>query len=169
MVQTTALVGDEQIDKDTFSKDLRKDLKESRLRVVMEGPPAAPSPVPEAPEHDVAGAAGEAVAADGGAARGAALAPAASAAAAKQAAAELTSVASENTALKARLDAVSKDRDELRRKLDYIELQGGAAALKGAAGGAGAGGKSDELKFRVSLIHLVLVAIIAFIVGFYVN
>ncbi|KXZ44236.1 hypothetical protein GPECTOR_70g466 [Gonium pectorale] len=52
MVQTTVLSETEQIEKDTFNKDVRKDLKEYRLRVTIEGPAAPPSPVPEVAEGD---------------------------------------------------------------------------------------------------------------------
>lgn len=166
MVQTTMLADDEQIDKDTFSKEVRKDLKETRLRVVMEGPAAPPSPVPEANEGD-----GEAEAS----ARAAVQEPAASGAVAAAGAGaetrlkstlnDLSIVSSENTSLKVQLDKLTKEREELRRKLDFIELQGSAGGAKGASAGSAA--VDAQLKFRVSIVHIVLVAIIAFLIGHY--
>lgn len=156
MVQTTALSADEQIDKDTFSKEARKDLREARLRVVMEGPPAPPSPVPEANEHD----------AD---VRSISAAPASAAATAASnevtRSAPMAAVAvgrgdGEATALKAQLDNLTKERDDLRKKLDYVELQGSATHKAAPA-------KDPAMQFRVTIIHIILVAIIAFLIGHY--
>ncbi len=146
MVQVTALEGDEPVDSNTFSKDAREDLREFRLRVVMESPQAPPSPVPEEAHHDPSSSS---AAAAGGAAR---------------AAHQLSPAATENTALKARLDAVTKDRDELRRRLD--KLQGGGAASGGARG---AGGQQRQAGLRLGLVHLALAAVLAFVVGLYIN
>mmetsp|Transcript_12113 Transcript_12113/g.21443 ORF Transcript_12113/g.21443 Transcript_12113/m.21443 type:complete len:245 (-) Transcript_12113:601-1335(-) len=155
MVQTTALGDQEQLDKDTFLKETRKDMREARLRVILEGPAAPPSPVPEANEHDadtadhpraaVSNLGAATVAGETSRARGP----------------EPSAVSSENTSLKVQLDGLLKERDELRRKLDYLELQGGGTD-KGAAGSV-----DQALKFRVSIVHIILVAIIAFLVGHY--
>lgn len=154
MVQTTALGDDEQIDKDTFSKEVRKDLRETRLRVVMEGPAAPPSPVPEANEGDVEEP-GHTVASE------AAAAPESTRL--KTTLNDLSVVSTENTTLKAQLGKLTKERDELRRKLDFIELQGAAGNTSKAPGTA----VDPALKFRVTIVHIILVAIIAFLIGHY--
>uniref|UniRef100_A0A7S0WWL3 MSP domain-containing protein n=1 Tax=Chlamydomonas leiostraca TaxID=1034604 RepID=A0A7S0WWL3_9CHLO len=154
MVQTTTLADEEQIDKDTFSKEVRKDLRESRLRVVMEGPAAPPSPVPEANEGD----GDEARAASTGDAAGA---PESSRL--KTTLNDLSVVSSENTSLKVQLDKLTKERDELRRKLDFIELQGASGNASKGQGTA----IDPALKFRVTIVHIILVAIIAFLIGHY--
>lgn len=153
MVQTTVLAADEQIDRDTFTKELRKDLRESRLRVVMEGPPAPPSPVPEANEGD----------ADAHAATVTDSARAIPAATATNASAKGDGV-SDTTALKSQLDTLLKERDDLRKKLDYVELQGSRAATQKVSTKPAV---DPALKFRVTIVHIILVAIVAFLIGHY--
>lgn len=150
MVQTTTLDDDEQIDKDTFTKEARKDLKETRLRVTLEGPASPPSPVPEANEmEDADGARGDAA----GAPRSRAFKD------------DLSHATAEINALRDKLERVTKDRDSLSTQLDMIKLQGGHP---GGAGGAAAAAPHDSaLKLRATMIHFILVAIIAFLIGHY--
>ena len=100
MIQVTPLSEGEAIDKDTFNKDTRQELQEHRLRVVMEGPAAPPSPVPEANEGDgeenFRPAAGESM----GVMAAAAAVPAAS-----------------QDPLRLQLDRVKREREDLRKKL----------------------------------------------------
>jgi len=56
------------------------------------------------------------------------------------------------------LDRITKERDELRRTLDHVQLQG----VKSPSG-------DSAHKFRVSLIHLILVAVLAFLLGHYTS
>lgn len=49
-----------------------------------------------------------------------------------------------------------RDRDELRRKLDYLELQGGGLTDKSSQSAV-----DPAFKFRVTIVHIILVAIIA--------
>lgn len=156
MVQTTALADDEQIDKDTFSKEVRKDLRESRLRVVMEGPAAPPSPVPEANEGDGEADTSKAAATTTDAAPSGDVRL-------KTTLNDLSTVSSENTQLKVQMDRLVKERDDLRRKLDFIELQGASATANKTPAQA----VDPALKFRVTIVHIILVAIIAFLIGHY--
>ncbi|KAL6750193.1 PapD-like protein [Haematococcus lacustris] len=152
MVQTTALAEGELLDKETFSKETRRDLREARLRVIMEGPAAPPSPVPEANEADDREQEARAATADGSAAQ-----PSSDT---QRVRGDASLVSAQ---LKATLDRVTRERDELRQKLDNIELQGGHST-KGSAPSS----RADAVQqFRVSIVHIILVAIVAFLVGHY--
>jgi hypothetical protein len=169
MVQLVVLGEEEQIDKDTFNKDVRRDLREARLRVILDGPAAPPSPVPEAHVEGHDGDQGTTARAASGEAG-----PSAPAASPVPAAAggdtarlrstlnDLSTVSSENTQLKVQLDRLSKERDELRKKLDMIELQAGTSRP-----GQAVKPTDPALRFRVTIVHIILVAIIAFLVGHY--
>ncbi|GFR40759.1 hypothetical protein Agub_g1371 [Astrephomene gubernaculifera] len=183
MVQTTPLGDTEQIDKDTFSKELRKDLKEYRLKVTIEGPAAPPSPVPEANEADDESA---------GAIRNAgppaapiqistvsapppppapAAAPAPVSVPVPEAPAvdprlraaldNLTASTSENQQLKSQVDRLQRERDELRRQLDVFQLQQGARTAAPAAQPAAAAIAKPQL----TMAYVLLVAVIAFLLG----
>ncbi len=163
MVQTTVLGETEQIEKDTFNKDVRKDLKEYRLRVTIEGPAAPPSPVPEANEAD-----------DEAVARSAAPVAAAAASDATAGTGEgaadvrlrttldsLTAATSENQQLKVQVQRLQSERDDLRRQLDAIQLSG----AKAPADGEVAAKPSNVL----TLVYVLLAAILSFILGHYVR
>lgn len=160
MVQTTVLADSEQLDKETFNKDLRKDLKEHRLKVVLEGPAAPPSPVPEANENDdesahrAAAATAAAAASDGAGAAEAR--PRSSLTTASDASAE-------TSALKAQLEKALRDRDDARRQLDMLQLQ--SASSKGRSAAA----QDTAQRSKISIIPIILVAILAFIVGHYLK
>ena len=148
MVQTTTLDEDEQPDKDTFDKDKRGDVKETRLRVILEGPAAPPSPVPEASENEEGGP--DRVDRD-----------LSSDTRTKTALADAAFSTAEVNAMRQQLERAVRERDELRKKMDMIELQGAAPASRQEAG------HDPALKFRVTIIHIILVAILAFIIGHY--
>eukprot|EP00195_Chlamydomonas_chlamydogama_P000528 CAMPEP_0202919824 /NCGR_PEP_ID=MMETSP1392-20130828/76531_1 /ASSEMBLY_ACC=CAM_ASM_000868 /TAXON_ID=225041 /ORGANISM="Chlamydomonas chlamydogama, Strain SAG 11-48b" /LENGTH=353 /DNA_ID=CAMNT_0049613283 /DNA_START=723 /DNA_END=1786 /DNA_ORIENTATION=+ len=137
-------------------KESREDLKESRLRVVLEGPAAPPSPVPEANESD------EAVARDVAIPTTAAGAAAETTAAAvggdrlRTANHDLSVVSKENNSLKTQVEKLIKERDNLRRTLDQVQLQGSTASKAPV---------NDAVRFRVSIIHIIFVAIIAFLIA----
>ena len=147
MVQTILLRDGEQLGADTFNKDVQKDaLKEARLRVILDGPAAPPSPVPEASEQ------GDEEGSRQGTAQEAA-APARLATAYN----DMASLSKENSALQLRLDKLSKERDDLRRTLDQVQLHAGASTKGG----------DSALKFKVSILHIILVAVLAFLLGHY--
>ncbi|GIL51704.1 hypothetical protein Vafri_7641 [Volvox africanus] len=169
MVQTTVLGEAEQIEKDTFNKEARKDLKEYRLRVTIEGPAAPPSPVPEANEADDEGVAVR-VAAVPPAAPAPQLAPSPAAEPAvdprlRNAVDNLHAATVENQQLKAQVDRLQRERDELRRQLDIFQLQGGAFKT-----GASAPQQAASVpKPQLSMAIVLLVAIVAFLVGHYMR
>lgn len=100
----------------SFNKEVRKDLHEHRLRVIMEGPAAPPSPVPEANEgadgedNFRSAAGGEGVPSAGGP-------PGAGAA--------TSSGEQERAALRTQLERVKREREDLRKQLDAAELAAG--------------------------------------------
>ncbi|KAF5836971.1 PapD-like protein [Dunaliella salina] len=152
MIQVTPLESEETLDKDTFNKEVRRDMQEHRLRVIMESPAAPPSPVPEANEGDAEAEGGFKPAAgenQGGMAAAPPAAPAATG-------------ASQQEALKLQLERVKREREDLRKKLDEATLQGGAVGSKGKT-------DSAALKSRVRVVHIILVAIIAFLIGHFTH
>ncbi|KAG1666310.1 hypothetical protein FOA52_004792 [Chlamydomonas sp. UWO 241] len=140
MVQVTELGVDEEIDAaTTFSKEVKGDaLRESRLRVVLEGPAAPPSPVPEGEE------AGAATDAGGGAL--------------KTAFTDLAATSQENNYLKSKVEKLKGECDTLRRQLDAMQLAG-----------AGKASSPASAKAKVSLIHIIIAAILAFLIGHYLG
>ncbi len=169
MVQTTVLSDTEQIEKDTFNKEVRKDLKEYRLRVIIEGPAAPPSPVPEANEADEEGLRSGAGMFSAPAVTAPSLAAAAPVAAGhvdtdarlRSTMDQLAAVSSEHSKLKQQVELLLKERDELRRQLDTFHLQAGS---KGAAPVAAAAAKP-----AVGILHVLLAAIIAFVIGHFLK
>ena len=145
MVQTILLRDGEQVGPDTFNKDVQKDaLKEARLRVVLEGPAAPPSPVPEASEGGDDESRSDRVEAP----------PTSRSAAAAYN--DVAAISKEANALQGQLTKVTKERDELRRMLDQVQLHGASKP-------------AGESKARLSIIHLILVAVLAFIIGHYAH
>lgn len=122
-------------------------------QVVLEGPAAPPSPVPEANENDdesahrAAAATAAAAGSDGVEARPRSTASDASA---------------ETLALKAQLDKALRDRDDLRRQLDMQQLQ--SASSKGRSSS-----QDTAQRSKISIIPIILAAILAFIVGHYLK
>lgn len=151
MVQTVVLAEGEDIDKDTFNKDVRKEgLREARLRVVLEGPAAPPSPVPEASEHDedsrsiaTTGVGAAAVSAPPKTVVEHAVVP------------EASTGQQETSMLRARLDRITAERDELRRSLEQLQAQQRSApATRAVAPRRG-----------FTIMHIIIVAILAFLLG----
>lgn len=143
LVQTTYLAPDEEIGAETFKKEDRKDLRETRLRVILEGPPAPPSPVPEANENDE----------DGTVATRHQTLDEDPSDRTRAAYGDLASVTQENKTLRAKLDAMRIERDDYRNQLDKVKALGGGRVSKGAS--------------KLSLLYLILTAIIAFLLGHY--
>lgn len=166
MVQTTAMSSDEQLDKETFNKDVRKELKEHRLKVVLEGPAAPPSPVPEANENDDESARAAAAAATAAAAGPEPTAVPVSTGDARLRSTlnNLSDVTTENSGLKAEVDKLRKERDDLRRQLDTMQFQS-ASAKQSAAKQATA--QAPRAGGMLSIIYIILVAIMAFLAGHY--
>ncbi|GLC39731.1 hypothetical protein PLESTM_000933700 [Pleodorina starrii] len=171
MVQTTVLGETEQIEKDTFNKDARKDLKEYRLRVTIEGPAAPPSPVPEANEADDEGAAVRAATVPPAAPAPPSVPPPAAEPTTsvdprlRSALDNLHAVTVENQQLKGQVDRLQRERDDLRRQLDVFQLQGGAYKAGAAAGQQAA----VAPKPHMSLAVVLLAAVIAFLLGHYMR
>ena len=150
MIQTVLLAPGEEITEATFNKEVRKsDIREARLRVIVEGPPTPAQVQEEEQEEEPLNEK------------------------------ELRTLELKN--LKAaeqqeKLNALSKDlaeatkankllttclakteaeRDELRRTLDQVQLQQEKPA------------PDPALTLRVSLVHIILAAIVAFLIGHY--
>ena len=148
-VQTILLKDGEQVGPDTFNKDVQKDaLKEARLRVVLEGPAAPPSPVPEASEQ------GD----DESRSERAEPMPAPASRSAATAYSDVAAISKEASALQTQLSKVTKERDDLRRMLDQVQLHGAATSKS-----------NGESKARLSIIHLILVAVLAFLIGHFTH
>ena len=151
MVQTIAVAPGEDIGTDTFNKDVKKEaLKENRLKVILEGPAAPPSPIteetPEVPVAEERPVTREREANAGPNVRAAAIS---------------VPDAKDVAALKARLDKLQQERDDLRKTLDQVELQGAGASKSSA--------EDAKLGFKIGMVHMILVAILAFIIGHYLR
>ena len=118
-----------------FDASKARDIRQTKLRVVLSGPPKPPSPVPEGNEGDDAGgAAAGAFAAGGGAA----------------AAQGLDALARERDRLREALARAERDRAGAQARLDAVS--GGKLASKRGGGG-----------FSVAVV--ILVALLAFAAG----
>lgn len=157
MVQTTALGEDEAITADTFNKDTRSALREHRLKVVMEGPAAPPSPVPEANEGEEPSAV--VMPGDVGASTDTRL---------RSTLNDLSQVSAENNTLKQQLAKVARENGDLRKRLDGHELQGARPTATGTRSGA-APSSVTAARFQLSIIHIMLAAILAFLAGHYIR
>ncbi|MEW5314239.1 MAG: hypothetical protein WDW38_005750 [Sanguina aurantia] len=163
MVQTCSMLEDEQIDKDTFTKEGGKDLKESRLRVILDGPAAPPSPVPESNEFEEdARASSEAAAATAVADLAVSTPVHQPAAVSMQSRPRVAAAPAESAAVAESLK-VKRERDELRKQLDAYQLST-APKSQSVRSAAPLAAKSS---MRITIIQMILVAIIAFIIGHY--
>ncbi|KAI8474490.1 MAG: PapD-like protein [Monoraphidium minutum] len=142
LVQTEVLAPGEEIGADTFKKS-----EGTKLRVVIEGPPAPPSPVPEVNETEDDSAKSEK---EGGAAA-AATGLRSRVAAAGAAAGEPGDLASENKLLRKQLEQVRDERDQVKRRL--------------AGGGGGGSGTATKTTSIASLLFIILAAVVAFYAG----
>lgn len=141
MVQCVALAdGEDVVPSSTFNKDVKGEaLKEARLRVILEGPAAPPSPVPEGEEAGGAGADDSRL---------------------KTAYNDLAATTQENNYLKAKVDKLKQESEGLRRQLDSVQL--GDASKRGRSIAVAKG-------MKIGLLHIMLAAILAFLIGHYIG
>eukprot|EP00877_Chromochloris_zofingiensis_P008657 jgi/Chrzof1/4044/Cz13g18090.t1 len=135
----------QDINQETFKATGHKD---TRIRVILEGPPAPPSPVPEVNENEDESTKSEK---DTYSTQPAAPAP-------LRAVEEPAALSSENKTLRAQIEKLTSERDELRRKLES------AARGKGPAAQATIAATSP-----LSLLPVIMVGIIAFLVGHFLQ
>lgn len=150
MVQTIAIAAGEEILADTFNKDVKKDaLKENRLKVTLDGPAAPPSPITEeTPEAPVAEERAMPAERDAGLANA-------------RAATDALAASKDLAALKKNLEKLQQERDELRKTLDQVELQGAVVSKSSST--------DAKLGFKIGMVHMILVAILAFLIGHYLR
>eukprot|EP00879_Flechtneria_rotunda_P001053 GHRR01001191.1.p1 GENE.GHRR01001191.1~~GHRR01001191.1.p1 ORF type:complete len:255 (+),score=79.83 GHRR01001191.1:120-884(+) len=156
LVQVKPMASGEEINQDTFKSP--KDVKDTKIRVILEGPPAPPSPVPEVNEADEDSMRTGAAHVDGVSSA----APAAGSLGTGfgTLATDPASLGQENRALRAELHRIRTERDNLRGKLDRANRSGGGVA---AAGGSAA------LLSPTSLLPVLIAALLAFIIGHYLQ
>jgi hypothetical protein len=148
LVQVKALQPGEEVNQDTFRA--ASGVKDTKIRVVLDGPQAPPSPVPEANEQDEdtlargnSGAAGSN--ADG------------FASALTAASAGGDAAGQEARALRVQLERLMKERESLKSQLDK------------ASRGISAGGSSTMNAAPMSLLPVLIVGLLAFLIGHYLN
>jgi len=127
---------DKEATPEMFDASKAKDIRQTKLRVVLSGPPKPPSPVPEGNEDD------------GG---GVGASPAGGAAAAAQG---LDALARERDRLRDALARAERDRAGVQARLDAVSGGGRMASKRGGAMGGG-----------FSVVVLLLVALLAFVAG----
>jgi len=108
LVQYTAAPGAREVGPDTFDSSSNKDIKQTKLRVVLVGPPKPPSPVPEGVEEEASPAKSAYQADD---------APSASQRGD-------SGSRERERSLEAQLLKAQKDKADLKKRLDLSELQG---------------------------------------------
>jgi hypothetical protein len=119
---------------------------EEKLKVTLESPPAPPSPVPEASETTEFAAASPTAGGSGGGG---------------------TSARSLGSGGKGSVEELQAENRSLREKLAMLNLRSDESAAAGkVSGGKRRGGGAGE---SIMLVHLVLVAIIAYILGVYLH
>lgn len=149
LVQVKALEPGEEVSQDTFKAV--KGIKDTKIRVVLEGPPAPPSPVPEVNEQD------EEAAAKGGS-MGTTHVDGFSSAMTTSAAGGADAVSQENRALRAQLERLMQERDQLRSKLD-----------KASRSVSSSGGSGTVAAAPMSLLPVIIVGLLAFLLGHYLR
>jgi hypothetical protein len=154
LVQALALAPGEEFGPDTFRAGVPT--KDTKIRVVLEGPPAPPSPVPEVNEAEedssllAAGAAG----AGAGALAGRALGGGAGGEG---------GLSQENRVLRSQVERLMAERDQMRRQLD-TGVRGGKGGGGAVARSAGVGGVPPGF-----LVVAVILALLAFLFGHYAH
>lgn len=133
LVQVKGLEAGEELTQDTFKAP--KGVRDTKIRVVLDGPPAPPSPVPEVNEQDDSESTRTGTASAG----------------------DASSLSHENRALKAQLERLTAEKNDLRSKLDKASRGGVAGSKSSSVGGIG------------SMLPLLIVAVLAFLVGQYVS
>lgn len=139
LLQSTVAPSGDEVSSEMFDKSKNKEVRESKLRVHLEGPPAPPSPIPEnATEEDTLMAKEKGV----------------------KERTQAVSFASANNPrdLAGELDKTKSERDQLKKKLDAMDVQ-----MDGRSAGQAMVGHG------FSLIQLILVALIAFLLGHYTS
>ncbi|KAK9804421.1 hypothetical protein WJX72_011816 [[Myrmecia] bisecta] len=142
-----ARVGPEvkDVSPDLFDSAKNKDIKQTKLRVVLVGPPKPPSPVPEGVEEEASPARH----------------PFKEDARAVTQGDDLASVTHERNKLKQQLAHTEKDFAKLKKQLDRLEEQNQGKPIQAAA--------RSKLGGGFSIIHLLLVAIIALLLGHFLT
>ena len=168
LVQALALAPGEDLGPETFRAGAPT--KDTKIRVALEGPPAPPSPVPEVNETEedasllAAGAAGAGAGALAGGAR--ALGGGASDGVAAVGAGGLSQ---ENRVLRAQVERLVAERDQMRRQLDAAARGGGGKAGAAAAAGRSGGAASAGALSPAVLLVAALLAMLAFLFGHYAH
>ncbi|KAL4444064.1 hypothetical protein ABPG75_011801 [Micractinium tetrahymenae] len=130
-----------EVTPDMFDAARQKDIRQTKLRVVLVGPPKPPSPVPEGVEEPVSPA--------------------------TLGYRDTTSAGTAGTVLRDQLGAAQEDKAEIRKRLEMLEDRSAASA------GARSGGAQQQQRAAApggfSVLHLVLVAILAFLVGHFAS
>ena len=120
LVQTVKVdAGVSEVAPDLFDATGSSAIKQSKLRVVLVGPPKPPSPVPEGVEEESASEGRNAFKENGEADAAAATATSTR----PQASAELAAVTQERNKLRDALQKVEKDKGDIKKKLELLQLQ----------------------------------------------
>ncbi|BDA48159.1 Vesicle-associated protein 1-2 [Coccomyxa sp. Obi] len=144
-----------EITPDLFDGANASNIKQSKLRVVLVGPPKPPSPVPEGVEEETAPSpGGNAFTSENGDAAGVAVASRA------QDSKELATITQERNKLREQLNKVEKDKSDIKKRLDLLQLQ---------AEGRPRGDVTQKslISGPYTLVHLLIVALLAFFLGHY--
>ncbi|KAF6258557.1 PapD-like protein [Scenedesmus sp. NREL 46B-D3] len=160
LVQVKGMEADEEVTADTFKA--AKGVKDTKIRVVLEGPPAPPSPVPEVNEGDedntsMRTAGGAAPTTDGfssAAAFG-------GAAGSLSTGGDASTLSQENRALRAELQKLRDEKERLSRELKKAD--------RGSAAGAASRGSGGDALLSASLLPVLIVGLLAFLVGHYLQ
>lgn len=139
LVQTEVLQPGEEIGPETFKK-----AEGTKLRVLIEGPPAPPSPVPEVNETEDESAKSE---------KPDSAAAATSTGFRSAAGTGEESASAENRALRKQLEQIRDERDAYKRQLD-ARARGGPAVAKSSS---------------LPIVAIILAAVLAFLVGHYLE
>lgn len=154
MVQTVLLKEGEEIGPDTFNKELKKTaMREARLRVVVEGPQVVSTDLHSLQEEEEEPLNEK----DLKALEFKNLKTAEQLQKIQEVSKELADAKKENKKLVTALESLEAERDSIRRTLDMVQLQQGQKQPDA----------NTTLKFRVSMIHMVIIAILAFLIGHY--
>eukprot|EP01024_Parvocaulis_polyphysoides_P012436 TRINITY_DN14496_c0_g1_i2.p3 TRINITY_DN14496_c0_g1~~TRINITY_DN14496_c0_g1_i2.p3 ORF type:complete len:265 (+),score=33.21 TRINITY_DN14496_c0_g1_i2:103-795(+) len=140
LVQTIpAKANETEVVAEMFSKD-RPGLADNKLRVVFDLPSGPPVSIPEIGEQEYA---------DMNLQQQSFKVPL-----------EETNDQDVAATLRKKIDSLEKERNALREKISVLELSGG-----NRSGGAKSGGDKWAARSQVRLIHLLLVAVISFLIG----
>lgn len=171
LIQTVLLGPGEEPTPEAFKKD-NKSVKDTKLRVILEGPPAPPSPVPEAAEGEDEEALKDvkSLAAPAAADSSTTVTPVAAFMNTKESPSvaqpvEKASSTAVYDKLRADYERVERENRDLRSKVDRLQKE----ARAGGAGAAQAKGAGKVMSLaaekKVALVQIILVAILAFLIG----